>query len=252
MDQVSSGDRVGCGRRRPDRGTRSRRTSRPCVPSWRRPSRACGSSGRVVIVGPQPRRRQRFRAGCGSARARGHHPVDRQGAAGRGDRQPRPRRRRGRRQRRRRRCGSCCPAARHTSTVRSSGSVRGRAHGTSRLGAAAGRQGRRGHRRGPRHRCRRSPTSWRATAPPWSCVDIPAAGDSLAADRQPGRRHRPPARRHRGRRRAADPRPRRPAATAASTSSCTTPASPATSCSPTWTRRAGRRCSTSTSGRSCG
>ena len=115
-----------------------------------------------------------------------------------------------------------------------------------RLGPAAGRQGRHRHRRRPRHRRRRSPRCSPATAPASSPSTSPQAGEALAetagkvggtaltldvtADDAVDADHRAP----------------RASTTAARpTSWSTTPASPATSCWPTWTTPAGTRSSPS-------
>ena len=107
--------------------------------------------------------------------------------------------------------------------------------------APAGRQGRAGHRRQPRHRRADRPGAAprrrhgrrrrRARRPP---SELQAA-DERARRRPPHPRH------HRQGRPAADRPARQGASTAASTSSCTTPASPATRGWPTWTRTAGTR-----------
>ena len=136
------------------------------------------------------------------------------------------------------------------------GGVPGRSHAGTSAGTdwdrAAGRQGRRGHRRRPRHRRARSPaTLARDGATRRLRRRARRRASALAAHRQ--RRSAaprcsstspPPTRGER------DPRARA-SATAASTSSCTTPGSPATSCWPTRTPTAGTRSSTSTSRRSC-
>ena len=70
-------------------------------------------------------------------------------------------------------------------------------------------------------------------------VDVPQAASELQA-RDAGARRRPPGpRHHRQGRAAADRPPPEGRSTAASTSWCTTPASPATRSSPTWPRTAG-------------
>ena len=115
----------------------------------------------------------------------------------------------------------------------------------------AGRPGRRGHRRRPRHRrghrrhagprrrhrrLRRHPGR---RARRW-----PASPTGSAAPRCSSTSPRPTPRQRLARRTCAS-------GTAASTSSCTTPASPATSCSPTWTPTAGTSVLDVNLGRSC-
>ena len=120
-------------------------------------ARCCAASrpARALVVHRHPARdRRRLRAGR-PARARGLHPLARQGGRPRRHR-PARLRRRGRRGRGcRRPWRSCSRPSRRTSPARWSASAppghtdgrRGR-----RLAAPAGRQGRAGHRRQPRHR----------------------------------------------------------------------------------------------------
>ena len=240
-------------RRRPHRRPRARPTSSRCgrcvAPGA---ASALGPSGRVVVVGPRPRRRRQPARRPRPAGPRGHHPLGRQGAAGRGDRQPRPRRRRRGGQRRRR---PAVPALRPLGLRRRPGGPgrRRRAQRSPRTGdrplagkVAVVTGAARGHRRRDRRRARprrghrglrRHPGGGGGAGPDAPTRSAAPRCSSTSPPPTPGERildH------------ASTP-PRR-----ASTSSCTTPASPATSCSPTWTSRAGPRCSTSTSARSCG
>ena len=204
--------------------------------------RNLGACGRVVVIGTTPdetgsvderiaqRALEGFTRSLGKELQRG--ATDRTGLPGR--------RRQARRDRPR--VDAALPAVGQVGLRRRSGVLRRRRRlgAARRLGQAARRQGRAGHRRGPRHRRRDRRRCSPATAPTVVADRRRAGGRGAGGDRGQGRRHGADARRHRRRRGRQDHRAPRPSTTAARpTSWSTTPASPATSCWPTWTTPAG-------------
>ena len=231
--------RPGPRRHRPHRLLAARRAARLLRPADAQP-RDLPSPGRHRHPA-RDRRRSRARR---PARSRGLHPLARQGGRPRRDRPARVRRR-------------GCDEGGLLSTLAfllspKSAYVSGQVVriGTTpdhterrrgdRLAAPARGQGRAGHRRQPRHRRADRPRA----APRRRHRDRrrrPTGGRPAGQADQRARR-RLPRPRHHGEGRAATHRPpgARPS-TAASTSSSTTPASPATRSSPTWPRTAGTR-----------
>ena len=146
----------------------------PTRPSWSSCSASSTPPSRRLRA-QRPRRRARHAAGRGRLGPRAHtaqralegftRSLGKEIGGARRDRAARLRRRRAPRTSSTRRCASCSRRARPTSPARSCGSARASRRPRDRLGAAARRQGRAGHRRlaRDRRRDRRRPSP--ATAP---------------------------------------------------------------------------------------
>ena len=196
---------------------------------------------RLVVLGTPPEQVERRRARR-PARARGLHPQPRQGDRPRRHRPARVRRR-GRRGRGRLDAG--LPALPQVGVrLRPGRPHRRHRHHRGRRGRRldppAGGQGRARHRRQPRHR--RADRPGAAPRRRHRGRRRRAAGRQRPAGPDEGARRRPPGpRHHRARTRRSGSRTTSRRSTAAWTSSCTTPASPATRSWRTWPRTAGTR-----------
>ena len=163
------------------------------VDGRRRPGRAA----RVPRPGPQaaaavrsaaparldPRRRPAARPGRGPPGAGRAHPLGRQGGARAARRPTSSSSPTGRRRRSSRPCASSCPAGRRSSYGQAvQVGAPGRAHRRRRTDWVRPLDGRVAVVTGAaRASAPRSPTCWPATAPRVVCVDMPAAGERLAA-----------------------------------------------------------------------